>query len=42
LAVLAAVESGTPEWARIHAMIAAELVPSARITERSMTSPPEA
>jgi hypothetical protein len=41
LAAVAAVESGTPEWDRTHEMIAAESLPSARITERSIVSPPE-
>jgi hypothetical protein len=41
LAAIVAVESGTPACDSTHAMIAAESLPSARITERSIASPPE-
>jgi hypothetical protein len=37
----AAAESATPSWAAIHLRIAADLVPSARIADRSITLPPE-
>jgi hypothetical protein len=33
--------SGCPSWAAIHATIAAESAPAARIAALSMTSPPE-
>lgn len=37
----ATVESATPSWSVIQLRIAAESSPSARITERSITVPPE-
>jgi hypothetical protein len=37
----AAVESATPSWSEIQLRIAPESAPSARITERSITIPPE-
>ncbi len=37
----AIIASGIPAWSVIHAMIAAESAPAARIAARSITAPPE-